>query len=157
MGKLKTTPFDVAGYLRTPEERAAYLQATLEDCNGDIHEIMHALGDIARSEGMTRVARKSGLSRESLYKSLSGTRNANIDTVFKVMSALGLQLRVTAVAPKARQVPSASRDIRTKRAATPLKKPLTKPLNKRTSLTPPRATSRTVAKTTRAAKATRTA
>lgn len=153
MGKLKTTPFDVADYLRTPEERAAYLQATLEDCNGDIHEIMHALGDIARSEGMTRVARKSGLSRESLYKSLSGTRNANIDTVFKVMSALGLQLRVTAVAPKARQVPSASRDIRTKRAATPLKKPLLT----RTSLKTPRAESRAVAKTTRAAKATRTA
>src|SRR5690606_27419419 len=46
MGKLKTTPFDVVDYLRTPEERAAYLQATLEDCNGDIREIMHALGDI---------------------------------------------------------------------------------------------------------------
>lgn len=152
MGKLKTTPFDVAGYLRTPEERAAYLQATLEDCHGDIHEIMHALGDIARSEGMTRVARKSGLSRESLYKSLSGTRNANIDTVFKVMSALGLQLRVTAVAPKARQVPSAPRDTRTKRAATPLKKPLVT----RTPLKTPRTKSRAVAKTTRAAKATRT-
>lgn len=152
MGKLKTTPFDVVDYLRTPEERAAYLQATLEDCNGDIREIMHALGDIARSEGMTRVARKSGLSRESLYKSLSGTRNANINTVFKVMSALGLQLRVTAVAPKTRQVPSASRDIRTKRAATPLKKPLLT----RTSLKTPRAKSHAVAKTIRAAKATRT-
>jgi probable addiction module antidote protein len=98
MAKTKTTPYDVAEHLRTPEERAAYLQATLEECDGDIQEVMQALGDIARSEGMTRVSRKSGLSRESLYKALSGDRNPNFDTIVKVMAALGLQLHIVSKA-----------------------------------------------------------
>jgi probable addiction module antidote protein len=98
MAKTKTTPYDLAEHLRTPEERAAYLQATLEDCNGDVQEVMQALGDIARSEGMTHVARESGLSRESLYKALSGDRNPNFDTIYKVMAALGLQLNIVAKA-----------------------------------------------------------
>jgi probable addiction module antidote protein len=94
--KTITSPYDVAEYLRTPEERAAYLEATLEDCDGDIREVMAALGDIARSEGMTHVARETGLSRESLYKALSGKRSPDFATVFKVMAALGLQFHVVA-------------------------------------------------------------
>jgi probable addiction module antidote protein len=98
MGKLKTTPYDVADYLRTPEHRAAYLEATLEDCDGDIRAVMNALNNIARSEGMTHVARKAKLSRESLYKSLSGTRSPEFSTVVKIMAVLGLQLQVVAKA-----------------------------------------------------------
>ncbi len=94
--KTITTPYDVAEHLRTPEERAAYLEATIEDFNGDPRYVMEALGDIARSEGMTKIARKTGLSRESLYKALSGTRKPEFATILKVMTALGLQFHVVA-------------------------------------------------------------
>ena len=51
-----------------------------------------ALGDIARAKGMTQVARDAGLSRESLYKALSGERNPGFDTILKVTRALGIEL-----------------------------------------------------------------
>ena len=87
-----TTPYDVAEHLRTPEEMAAYLEACIEEADGDAAFIAKALGDIARAQGMTQVARESGLSRESLYKALSGERSPSFDTILKVVSALGLKL-----------------------------------------------------------------
>ena len=95
MGKVKTTPYDVAEHLRTPEESAAYLEACLEEAQDDAAFIAKALGDIARARGMSQVAKDAGLSRESLYKALSGERNPGFDTVLKVMSALGLQLHAS--------------------------------------------------------------
>jgi probable addiction module antidote protein len=97
MGKTKTTTFDVAEHLRTPEEMAAYLEACIEEADGDATFIAKALGDIARAKGMTQVARDAGLSRESLYKALSGERNPGFDTILKVMSALGLKLHAEAM------------------------------------------------------------
>ncbi len=88
----KTSPYDVAEFLETPEEMAAYLEACIQQSDGDAAFIAKALGDIARAKGMTQVARESGLSRESLYKALSGDRSPNFDTILKVISALGLQL-----------------------------------------------------------------
>jgi probable addiction module antidote protein len=90
--KTKTSPWDVAEHLRTPEEMAAYLEACIEEADGDAAFIAKALGDIARAQGMTQVARDSGLSRESLYKALSGERSPSFDTILKVVSALGLKL-----------------------------------------------------------------
>ena len=90
--KIKTLPYDVAETLRTPDEMAAYLEACIEDADGDAAFIAKALGDIARSQGMTQIARQTGLSRESLYKALSGDRSPSFDTVLKVISALGLKL-----------------------------------------------------------------
>jgi len=92
MGQTTTTRYDVADHLRTPEEMAAYLEACFEEANGDAAFIAKALGDIARAKGMSVVARETGLSRESLYKALSGERTPGFDTVLKVMAALGLQL-----------------------------------------------------------------
>jgi probable addiction module antidote protein len=92
MKKTKTTAYDVAEHLRTPEEMAAYLEACMEASNGDAAFIAKALGDIARAKGMTQVARDAGLSRESLYKALSGERSPGFDTILKVVDALGLQL-----------------------------------------------------------------
>ncbi|GEM_PF-27206 len=92
MSKTKTTRYDVAEHLRTPEEMAAYLEACLEEANGDAAFIAKALGDIARAKGMAQVARDAGLSRESLYKALSGERSPGFDTILKVMAALGLKL-----------------------------------------------------------------
>jgi probable addiction module antidote protein len=92
MRKTKTTRYDVAEHLRTPEEMAAYLEACLEEAKGDAAFIAKALGDIAGARGMTQVARDSGLSRESLYKALSGERSPDFDTILKVVSALGIRL-----------------------------------------------------------------
>jgi probable addiction module antidote protein len=92
MTKTKTSKYDVAEHLRTPKEMAAYLEACLEEANGDAAFIAKALGDIARAKGMTQVARDAGLSRESLYKALSGERSPGFDTIIKVIGALGLEL-----------------------------------------------------------------
>ena len=97
MGKIITTRYDVAEHLRTPEEMAAYLEACIEEADGDAAFIAKALGDIARAKGMSQVARDTGLSRESLYKALSGERTPTFDTILKVMGALGLKLRAEAL------------------------------------------------------------
>jgi len=96
MSKTKTTRYDVTEHLRTPEEMAAYLEACFEEANGDAAFIAKALGDIARAKGMAQVARDAGLSRESLYKALSGDRSPGFDTILKVMDALGLKLHAAA-------------------------------------------------------------
>ena len=75
---------------------AAYLEASIEEADGDAAFVAKALGDIARARGMAQVASDSGLSRESLYKALSGERNPTFDTVLKVVGALGLKLRAEA-------------------------------------------------------------
>jgi len=97
MTKTVTTPYDVAEHLRTPDEMAAYLEACLEEADGDAAFVAKALGDIARAKGMSQVARDAGLSRESLYKALSGERSPGFDTILKVTRALGLKLHVEAV------------------------------------------------------------
>ena len=92
MAKIKTTRYDAAEYLRTPEEMAAYLEACLQEANGDAAFVAKALGNIARAKGMTEIARETGLSRESLYKALSGERVPSFETVLKVITALGLKI-----------------------------------------------------------------
>lgn len=92
MKKTRTTRYDVAEHLRTPEEMAAYLEACIAESNGDAAFIAKAIGDIARAKGMTQVARDAGLSRESLYKALSGERSPGFDTILKVIGALGMEL-----------------------------------------------------------------
>ncbi|MEX2606077.1 MAG: addiction module antidote protein [Kiritimatiellia bacterium] len=98
MHKTKTTRFDISEHLRTPVEMAAYLEACIEDSDGDAAFIAKALGDIARAKGMSQVARDAGLSRESLYKALSGERTPGFDTILKVMKALDLKIHAEAVA-----------------------------------------------------------
>ncbi len=100
MKKTTTTRYDVAEHLRTPDEMAAYLEACLEEAGGDAAFIAKALGDIARAKGMAQVARDAGLSRESLYKALSGERSPGFDTILKVIGALGLKLHAEASAKR---------------------------------------------------------
>lgn len=97
MKKTATTRYDVAEHLRTPAEMAAYLDACLEEANGDSAFIAKALGDIARAHGMTNIANDTGLSRESLYRSLSGKRSPSFDTILRVANALGIHLHAAAV------------------------------------------------------------
>ena len=95
MTTIQTYPWDAADHLETKEAMAEYLEAALED--GDPALVVAALGDIARSKGMTNIARETGLGRESLYKALSLEGNPEFATVLKVIQALGLRLRATSV------------------------------------------------------------
>jgi probable addiction module antidote protein len=92
MATLKTYAWDASDHLKTKEDIAAYLEAALEE--GDPSLVTAALGDIARSHGMTHIAHETGLGRESLYKALSSEGNPEFATVFKVLRALGLRLQV---------------------------------------------------------------
>ena len=92
MPRTKTSRYDIAEHLRTPKEMAAYLEACLDESEGDAAFIAKALGDIARAKGMTQVARDAGLSRESLYKALSGERSPDFETILRVVNALGIKL-----------------------------------------------------------------
>jgi probable addiction module antidote protein len=94
MTKTKTRPWDPVEHLETQEDMAAYLEAAFEE--GDPALIAAALGDIARARGMTDIARRAGLGRESLYKALSPNGNPELATVIKVMEALGLKLHARA-------------------------------------------------------------
>ena len=89
--KTRTKRWDAAAHLDSDDAMAAYLEAALED--GDPGLVTAALGDIARAKGMSRIARRAGLGRESLYKALSPGGNPGIATVLRVVEALGLKLR----------------------------------------------------------------
>jgi probable addiction module antidote protein len=90
----ETKPWDPAVHLDTEEAVIAYLDAAFED--GDPALMAAALGDVARSRGMSRIAREAGLTREGLYRALSHDGDPELATVMKVFSALGVRLRATA-------------------------------------------------------------
>lgn len=90
----KTRRWDAAETLKTKRDIAAYLDAVLED--GDPDLLKAALGDVARSKGMTEVAHATGLGRANLYKALSPDGNPEFATVARVLKALGLRLSVAA-------------------------------------------------------------
>ena len=117
MNKTMTTRYDVAEHLRTPEEMAAFLEACMEEADGDASFIAKALGDIARAKGMAQVAKEAGLSRESLYKALSGERSPDFDTILKVVGALGLKLHAKADGSRLRSSRSRASSRMTKRRA----------------------------------------
>jgi probable addiction module antidote protein len=87
---LRTTTWDPADHLKTPEAIAAYLDAICED--GDPALIAAGLGDIARSKGMSAVSKDAGVTREALYKALSENGDPRLSTVVGVFRALGLRL-----------------------------------------------------------------
>ncbi|GES46107.1 transcriptional regulator [Rhizobium dioscoreae] len=90
---LETTRFDVLDYLKTPEERFAYIEAAFED--GDPSLIAHALGDVARSIGMSAVAKEAGVTQEALYKALSEHGDPKLSTLIGAARALGVKLSVS--------------------------------------------------------------
>ncbi len=98
---LKTTRWDAADHLKTRKDVAGYLDAVLED--GDPELLKAALGDIARSKGMTEIARESGLRRTSLYRALSPDGNPEFATVAAVLKALGLRLSIAQERPTRRR------------------------------------------------------
>lgn len=95
-GHTRTVAHDLAKQLRTPKEMAAYLEAWLAEAPDDAAGISRALGDIARAVGMSKVAKQSGLSRESLYKALSEDGNPSLDTILRVARAVGVRFHASA-------------------------------------------------------------
>ena len=94
---IKTKPYDVAQFLTDPETIAAYLTEALE--SDDPRYIAKALGAVARARGgMSQLARKTGVTRESLYRALSETGNPELGTTLKVMRALGVRLTASLTA-----------------------------------------------------------
>ena len=112
--KTRTVPFDAAEYLDNPEMISHYLTEAFE--SGDADFIAKAIGDVARAQGMSGIAEAAGVSRESLYRSLSVDGNPELGTIMKVLSALGVKLKAEANPDEVRQIQIANR-ITKKRAS----------------------------------------
>ena len=89
---LKTTKWDVTEYLDNEEDIAEYLNAVIE--LDDPALLQAAIGDVAKAQGMTKIAKDAGLGRESLYKSLSAQGNPSFTTILKVLHALGTRISI---------------------------------------------------------------
>lgn len=90
------TRWDPADYMKSEDDMAAYIEACLEEAPDDPALLSAALGDIARAHGMADLAKRTGLTREGLYKALSKEGNPSLGTVLKVMHALGLKFTASA-------------------------------------------------------------
>jgi probable addiction module antidote protein len=92
---MDTSKFDIADYLDSKEMIAAYLNAVLEE--GNNADVIIAIGHIAKSIGMTKIAEETGLSRTSLYKALSEGAKPQFETIMKVLRAIGGQININPV------------------------------------------------------------
>jgi probable addiction module antidote protein len=93
--KIKITDFavfDAVDYLKTDKDMADYLNAVLDD--GDPALFVAAIGDIAKAKGMMEISKKSGVTREALYRALKLSSQPRFETVAKVINALGMRLTV---------------------------------------------------------------
>ena len=93
---VKTTPWDSADYLQTEQDVAAYLDAVLEEASEDPAFVMQALNTVARARqrNMTQLAKDVGITCEGLRKALSAEGDPRLSTLVKLLSALGLRLRI---------------------------------------------------------------
>ncbi|GHV77323.1 transcriptional regulator [Spirochaetia bacterium] len=92
MEKITIGDWDPAEFIDTKEDVIAHLSVALED--NDMEYLLKIMGDIARSEGMTQIARERGVTREVLYKSLAPDGNPSFATVLKLLDILGFQLNI---------------------------------------------------------------
>jgi probable addiction module antidote protein len=90
---MKITDFDSSDYLETDEDIIGYLSAILEKNDPDL--FLYAIGQVAKAKGMTEVAQKTGLGRESLYKALAPGAKPRFETIYKVLDSLGIKLSVS--------------------------------------------------------------
>ena len=89
--------FDAAEELTDDGDIALFLNGFLDETDAGM--IAHALGIAARARGMTQMARDTGISREALYKALRADSAPRLDTIIKVIKALGYRLTVEPIAP----------------------------------------------------------
>ena len=96
---LITKKWNAADFIETEEDPRAYIEAALEE--KDLSLFSAALGEIAKSKGMTELARKTGLGRTSLYKALSMDGQAQFSTIVKVLDALGYRFTILRIEDQA--------------------------------------------------------
>jgi probable addiction module antidote protein len=99
MAKLATTPFDAAKYITDAQDVITLLNDAFD--SGHAGYITNALGVAARSKGMTKLAGETGVNRQALYTALSENGNPTLETLLKVMAALGVKLKCEADLAKA--------------------------------------------------------
>jgi len=85
-------PFDASRYIDSDAAAVVFLEDAMESGNASV--IAAAIGDVAKFRGMSAIAKETGMSRESLYRALSGDGNPQLSTVLKVLEAMGLKLTV---------------------------------------------------------------
>jgi probable addiction module antidote protein len=93
------TRWDPVDQLESEEDMAMYLNACLEEDPGDGSIVRAALNDIARAQGMTQLAKATGITREGLYKALAPTGNPEFSTILKVIKALKIKLHASSGGP----------------------------------------------------------
>ncbi len=96
MAKIETTRFDAADYLNSSEDIAAYLATWLED--GTPEELRAALSTVARSHGISDLAKSAGISRAGIYKALGDDGNPSFETIRTILAVMGLRLSVETAA-----------------------------------------------------------
>ncbi|WP_425647908.1 addiction module antidote protein [Agrobacterium leguminum] len=89
---IETVPFDASEFFDSEESQAKLVADAFE--TGDLRYITHALGVVAKAEGMTKIARQAGVSREALYKALSDDGDPKFSTLMGVLKALNLKVSV---------------------------------------------------------------
>ena len=94
MNNLEVTNFDIAQYLDNKKVIAEYLSQILAD--GDMDELLEAIGYIAKAKGMSQIASETGLGRESLYKTFHKGTKPKFDTIMKVLNSFGVRMQVSA-------------------------------------------------------------
>ncbi len=100
---METSKFDIADYLDSSEVITEYLNVVLAE--GNDSDLLIAIGNIAKSVGMTKIANETGLSRPSLYKALSEGSKPQFETIMKVLRALGGQIQISPTTEKNSVVP----------------------------------------------------
>ncbi|ERS12561.1 hypothetical protein Q673_02820 [Marinobacter sp. EN3] len=104
--KYGVRPFDVAEYLDDDEVIVAYLSEILVD--GDMDELLEALGEVARARGMSKLSEDTGLGRESLYKALSPGAKPRFETINRILKGLGVNLRAEPAKPQVTRTATAT-------------------------------------------------
>lgn len=95
MTRISTMPFDPAAHLSDLDIQAEMLSEAL--ATGNRRLVAHVLNTIARAKGMSSIAAATGINRTTLYAALGEDSNPTLETLFKVIDALGLRLTATAV------------------------------------------------------------
>ncbi|EHD13511.1 transcriptional regulator [Commensalibacter intestini A911] len=87
--------FDMADQLKTKEDILIYLNMVIEE--NDPSELAYALGVIAKSEGMSEIAKNTTIQRPALYKALRKGASPRFDTVNQVVNSLGFKITLSPV------------------------------------------------------------
>ncbi|MCT8344354.1 MULTISPECIES: addiction module antidote protein [Photorhabdus] len=89
---IEISNYEIAEHLKTEEDIQLYLEEVMKEDNPAL--ILSALGDIAKARNMSQLAKEVGISREGLYKALSGKGNPTFTTILKIVKALGLRFEL---------------------------------------------------------------